>query len=96
MAHRLRKYVGAYAAVLGRLDAVAFTAGIGEHSPELRAAVLTASASSGSSSTRRPTRAATSGEHVISTQASPVTVLVIPTDEELEIAQQAAALVRRP
>ena len=38
--HRIRKYVGAYAAVLGRLDALAFTGGIGERSPVLRAAVV--------------------------------------------------------
>ena len=38
--HRIRKYVGAYAAVLGRLDALVFTGGIGEHSAPLRAAVV--------------------------------------------------------
>ena len=39
-AYRIRKYVGAYLAVLGRVDAVVFTAGVGQHSPELRAASL--------------------------------------------------------
>ena len=39
-AYRIRKYVGAYFAVLGSVDAVVFTAGVGQHSPELRAASL--------------------------------------------------------
>ncbi|MEO7129847.1 MAG: acetate kinase [Dermatophilaceae bacterium] len=93
--HRLRKYIGAYAAVLGRLDAVAFTAGVGEHSPILRAATLEGLGLLGIELDAAANAAAGSGEHVISTPDSPVTVLVIPTAEELEIAQQAAALVHR-
>jgi acetate kinase len=38
--HRIRKYVGAYHAVLGRVDGIVFTAGVGEHTPEVRAASL--------------------------------------------------------
>src|SRR6185369_5505205 len=38
--HRIRKYIGAYHAVLGRIDAIVFTAGVGEHAPEIRAASL--------------------------------------------------------
>lgn len=91
--HRLRKYIGAYAAVLGRLDAVAFTAGIGEHSPQLRAAALEGLGLLGIELDPEANAAATSGEQVISAPGSAVTVLVIPTAEELEIAQQAAALL---
>lgn len=93
-AHRLRKYVGAYAAVLGRVDAVAFTAGIGEHSPQLRWAALEDLADVlGIEVDAAANAAAGSGEHRISTETSRVAVFVIPTQEELEIARQAAALV---
>lgn len=93
VAYRLRKYVGAYAAALGRVDAVAFTAGVGEHSPTLRAAALGGLTMFGIELDRDANAAATSGEHRISTNSSRVTVLVVPTNEELEIARQAAALV---
>ncbi|GAA6524921.1 acetate kinase [Intrasporangium sp. DVR] len=93
VAHRLRKYIGAYAAVLGRVDAVAFTAGIGEHSPMLRAAALDGLADLfGIEVDPAANEAAMSGEHRISTAASRVAVLVIPTAEELEIAREAAAV----
>ena len=90
--HRLLKYVGAYAAVLGGLDAIAFTAGIGENSPELRAAVV--DRLSGFGIQLDPTaNAALGGETRISTDASSVAVLVIPTNEEWEIAREAAAVI---
>lgn len=89
--HRLRKYVGAYAAELGGLDALVFTAGIGENAAWLRERVAerleflgirvdTARNESGSGARR------------ISPDDAPVSVLVVPTDEELEIAQQTFAL----
>lgn len=91
MAHRLRKYIGAYAAVLGRVDAVAFTAGIGEHSPTVRAAALDGLRDLlGIELDPAANAAATSGEHRISTPSSRVAVLVVPTAEELEIAREAA------
>jgi len=93
VAHRIRKYVGAYAAVLGRVDAVVFTAGVGEHSPALRAAALDDLTGFGIELDGEANAAATSGEHRISTSSSRVTVLVVPTNEELEIARQAAAVV---
>jgi acetate kinase len=93
VAHRLRKYIGAYAAVLGRVDAVAFTAGIGEHSAEARRSALDGLALFGIELDHVANEAATSGEHRISTATSPVAVLVIPTKEELEIARQSVALV---
>ncbi len=92
-AYRLRKYVGAYAAALGRVDAVVFTAGVGEHSPALRAAAVGGLDLLGIELDEEANAAATSGEHRISTPRSRVAVLVIPTDEEHEIARQAAQVV---
>ncbi|MEP6630281.1 MAG: acetate kinase [Lapillicoccus sp.] len=91
--YRLRKYVGAYAAALGRLDAVVFTAGVGEHSAELRAAVCDGLGILGVELDAAANAAAGGGERRISTDASRVAVLVVPTNEELEIARQAAAVV---
>ena len=90
--HRLLHYVGAYAAVLGRLDALVFTAGIGEHSPLVRAAVVERLAGFG---VRLDAGANEDvhGETLISAPDSSVAVLVVPTNEEWEIARQAAALV---
>ena len=88
--YRIRKYVGAYMAALGGCDAIVFTAGVGENDPVVRARSLEGSSGSASLSTRLRTRPA---GPVISAAASDVTVLVVPTNEELEMARQAAALV---
>ncbi|HET8614333.1 MAG TPA: acetate kinase [Actinomycetales bacterium] len=93
VAHRLKKYVGAYTAVLGHVDALAFTAGVGEHSPQVREAALAGLESLGIELDLVANAAATCGEHLISTPSSRVAVWVVPTNEELEIARQAAALV---
>ena len=87
---RIREYVGAYLAVLGRLDAIVFTAGVGENSPAVRAAALDGLDGLGISVD--PDRNS-AGEQVISPDGSPVTVCVVPTDEELEIATQARAVL---
>ncbi|WP_431947767.1 acetate kinase [Actinacidiphila sp. bgisy167] len=91
--HRLRKYVGAYTAVLGRVDAIAFTAGVGENSAAVRAAAM--SGLEGLGVELDPVRNAVRGSaaRVVSAAGSRVTVAVVPTDEEWEIAQQAYALV---
>lgn len=93
--HRLLHYVGAYAAVLGRLDALVFTAGVGENNADLRAAVLDRLAGFGVRLDASANDAA-NGETLITTAESTVAGYVIPTAEELEIARQAAALVTRP
>ncbi|GAA2132262.1 acetate kinase [Kitasatospora kazusensis] len=91
--HRLRKYIGGYYAVLGRVDAIAFTAGVGENAAPVRAAA-TAGLDQLGISVDPELNAVRSGEaRVISPEYSRVTVAVVPTDEELEIAQQAFALV---
>jgi len=85
--HRLRKYVGAYLAVLGRTDVVTFTAGIGEHVAAVRRDALSGLAALGIEiDDERNTQSANDARQ-ISADTSPVTVLVIPTDEELAIAR---------
>ncbi|QSB04066.1 acetate/propionate family kinase [Natronoglycomyces albus] len=91
-AYRIRKYIGAYTAALGRVDAVVFTAGIGENSPGVRARVLDGLSGLGIEIDQEANH--TPGTTVISTAVSSTKVLVIATNEESEIAQQAVALVR--
>jgi acetate kinase len=88
--HRIRKYVGAYHAVLGRLDAVVFTAGVGEHAPAVRAAALAGLDEWGI--TVDPARNADDAT-VISPDGARVAVCVVPTDEEWAIAEQTAELM---
>jgi acetate kinase len=85
--HRLRKYVGAYLAVLGRTDVVSFTAGIGEHVASVRRDALSGLASLGVEIDEQRNSQSANEARRISTDASPITVLVIPTDEELAIAR---------
>lgn len=91
--HRLRKYVGAYLAVLGGADAVVFTAGIGEHVARLRADALGGLTRLGFSVDPARNEAPATGPRRISPDDSPVAVLVVPTNEELSIARQAVALL---
>ena len=91
--HRLKNYVGAYIAILGGIDVLTFTAGIGQNSAPLRAAVADGLDGLGirvdpARNEQRSTQA-----RVISSDGSPVTVAVVPTNEELAIARQTADLV---
>ncbi|MFD7903513.1 acetate kinase [Kitasatospora sp. NPDC059722] len=93
--HRLRKYIGAYYAVLGRVDAIAFTAGVGENAAPVRAAA-TAGLEELGIAVDPELNSVRSGEpRIISPEYARVAVAVVPTDEELEIARQAFALVHR-
>jgi acetate kinase len=85
--HRLRKYVGAYLAVLGRTDVVTFTAGIGEHVAAVRRDALSGLAALGIEIDERRNSQSGNDARRISTDASRVAVLVIPTNEELAIAR---------
>jgi acetate kinase len=85
--HRLRKYVGAYLAVLGRTDMVSFTAGIGEHVASVRRDALGGLAALGIEIDEQRNSQSANGARQISTDSSAVTVLVIPTNEELAIAR---------
>lgn len=91
--HRVRHYIGAYVAQLGRVDAIVFTGGIGENSAHLRALSCRGLEHLGivldhsrNESDARETRD-------IGSHESPVRILVVPTNEELEIARQAAGVV---
>ena len=91
--HRLKHYVGAYLAILGRLDVLTFTAGVGENNPALRAAVIEGMDGLGLAVEPERNEAASRDARVISPDGTAVTVAVIPTNEELAIAREAAALV---
>ncbi|GII00716.1 acetate kinase [Planobispora takensis] len=90
--HRLRKYVGAYCAVLGTVDVIAFTGGVGENSALVRERALGGLEAFGI--VLDPARNA-DGKGVISADGSRVTVAVVPTDEELEIARQTLDIISR-
>jgi len=91
--HRVRKYVGAYHAVLGRLDAIAFSAGIGEHAAEVRRACLAGLERWGIAVDPDRNTTVDSGERVISPEGARVAVCVVPTDEELAIALEVRDLL---
>jgi acetate kinase len=92
--HRLRRYVGAFTAVLGRVDAVVFTAGVGENSAAVRAAAMAGLEPLGIELDPVHNAVRASGARVVSTAASRVAVAVVPTDEEWEIARQTHRLAR--
>ncbi|MFF6997391.1 acetate kinase [Streptomyces sp. NPDC008313] len=91
--HRLRKYIGAYYAVLGRVDAVAFTAGVGENSAPVREAAVADLTELGLAVDGELNAVRADGPRLISPPGARVAVAVVPTDEELEIATQTYALV---
>ncbi|SCL18913.1 acetate kinase [Micromonospora nigra] len=88
---RITSYVGAYYALLGRVDAVTFTAGVGEHAAPVREAALAGLERLGV--VVDPQRNAGDGDRFISPEGSEVAVCVIGTDEEREIAREARAVV---
>jgi acetate kinase len=91
-AYRARKYVGAYAAALGGLDAIAFTGGIGENSAAVRAAICRGLDFLGVKLDQAKNDAA-KGEALLSAADAAVAVWVIPTDEEGQIAAETAEVV---
>ncbi len=91
--HRLKHYVGAYLAILGRLDLLTFTAGVGENNPALRAAVVEGLDGLGFAVDAELNAAPSRVARIISPDGPPIKVAVIPTNEELAIAREAAALL---
>ncbi|MEH6381874.1 MAG: hypothetical protein V7768_09235, partial [Dietzia cercidiphylli] len=85
--HRLRHYLGAYLAQLGGADAIVFTGGLGENAAATRAAVVSGMAGLGILIDPARNEARADGARAISDPSSPVAVLIVPTDEELEIAR---------
>ncbi|TFC77631.1 acetate kinase [Cryobacterium cheniae] len=93
--HRIRGYVGSYMAQLGGLDVIVFTAGVGENSPIVRAGALAGLEGLGIEIDPALNDPFSRVPRVVSTAASRVTVLVIPTNEELEIARQTLGTIGR-
>ncbi|MGW1200090.1 acetate kinase [Streptomyces sp. NPDC002536] len=91
--HRLKKYIGAYYAVLGKVDAVAFTAGVGENAAPVREAAVAGLEELGLAVDPARNAERSGDARLISPDSARVAVAVVPTDEELEIATQAYALV---
>ena len=85
--YSIRKYIGAYFAVLGHVDAVVFTGGIGENSPKVRGAVCRDMAMFGIAIDEALNAPRSSSPRDLSLPDAKVRALVIPTDEELEIAR---------
>jgi acetate kinase len=92
-ARRLAKYIGGYAAILGRVDAISFTAGVGENDADMRERACARLGLFGVTLDAQRNRSTTQGARLISATDSRVAVAVIPTNEELAIARQAASLV---
>ena len=86
--HRLRHYLGAYIAVLGGVDVISFTAGVGENAVAVREEALATMAWAGVKVDPERNATRSDGPRLISTDDSAVAVLVVPTNEELEIARQ--------
>lgn len=91
--HRLRHYLGAYAFLLGRLDVVVFTAGVGENSANVRAAATAGLGNFGLQLDTQRNAHRSTEPRIVSTDHSPVTIMVMPTNEELAIARKAQKLV---
>ncbi|MEU7898188.1 acetate kinase [Nonomuraea sp. NPDC049152] len=92
--HRIRKYVGAYYAVLGRVDAIVFTGGVGEHDSGVRAMSMAGLDRLGITLDPARNDEPSTGERAVSAPDGEVAVLVIPTDEEWEIARQTVTAIR--
>ncbi|WP_411030676.1 acetate/propionate family kinase [Spongiimicrobium sp. 3-5] len=93
-AYRIKKYIGAYVAAMNGVDALIFTAGIGENSSLLRAMVCTDMDALGLKIDLKKNKGRTANVLEIDHDLSKVKILVIPTNEELEMAQQSYALLK--
>ncbi len=94
--YRVLKYVGSYVAALGGLDLIAFTGGIGEHTPEVREKVLDSLAFMGMKYDREKNLNPGKGNAVkLSVDGSSAMAYIIPTNEELVIARETLALISK-
>lgn len=85
-AHRVRKYIGAYSAELFKVDGLVFTGGVGQHGVRMRERICHRLENIGIIMDYAKNMANGSREGIVSTPYSPTTILVIPTNEELQIA----------
>ena len=91
--YRVVKYIGAYAAAMNGVDAICFTAGLGENDSTTRAEIMSSLAYLGITVDEEANKNAGGKESIISTADSKVTCLAIPTNEELAICRETVALV---
>jgi acetate kinase len=91
--YRIRKYVGAYYAALGRVDGIVFTAGVGENNPDVRTKSLHGLQRLGIQLDLVRNASTAHSARIVSADGADVAVLVVPTNEELEIARQALGVV---
>lgn len=92
--YRIKKYIGAYAAAMGGVDTIVFTAGVGEHQWDIRKAATEGLEFLGVKLDDEKNRANFGEEEIISAPDSRVKVVVVPTDEELLIATDTLGLVK--
>ncbi len=93
--YRVKKYIGAYSAVLGGLDTLVFTGGIGENADQVRANILKDLEYLGILFDPEQNEGVRGKETLLTRKESPVKVLVVPTNEELVIAEDTLAIVSR-
>jgi acetate kinase len=93
--YRIKKYIGAYAVALGNLDAIVFTGGIGENSFDVRSSVCENLSILGIELDEEKNKILENKERLISKENSKVKVLVIPTNEELQIAKETVEVLRQ-
>ena len=91
--HRIKKYIGSYAAIMGGVDVIVFTAGVGEHQWDIRQDSTSDLEFLGVKVDLEKNKANFGEEEIISTPDSRVKVVVVPTDEELMIASDTLALI---
>lgn len=91
--YRARKYIGAYLAAMGGADAVVFTGGIGENSPDIRARICDGMEWSGLRLDKKKNQETVGREGMISTEDSKLHAYAIPTDEELLIARDTVRVI---
>ena len=93
MCYRIKKYIGAYCAVLGQVGALVFTGGIGENDVQVREKTCAGLEILGLATDQQKNAQCEAKEIDIRKQGTPVGVLVIPTNEELEIAVQSMGCI---
>ena len=91
--HRIKKYIGSYMAILGHVDTIIFTGGIGENASAVREKVCENLEHLGVEFDKEANKKRSDDIMQISTKSSKVKVLVVPTNEELEIAQETKKLI---
>ena len=95
VAYRVKKYLGSYIAVLGGVDAIVFTGGIGEHSPLVRGLVMEGMEYCGAKFDEKKNEEYSSGVGYINADDSKVKIIVLPTNEELSIARETKDLTQK-